>query len=306
VRTVAIAACVGALASGRPIVAAAVVNYARNADKVDGKYAVGASASSRAGKLVATNKNGLLPNNIIAQAPDSAGLDARCQDCRRQPGWNRSGEWNGVAAGGRFDRGGKRGLSRPPRARGLRRGFVSPRAADGIQLKGVGPRGDDGEARRLLMDNSLAEAGCSPDSIGIEFGVGGGGNLIAQRSEPAPGAGTSAVRNIGGVSRTVRILNSGSTRTAARRLKILLRRRPWLAGASSTAPFPDSQPARRRGMRASRHSHRTAASRLAAQRPQAFQRKPTSLSCGGRGLVGSPGAGFALYGAGATSFGESG
>lgn len=42
-------------------------SIARNADKVDGKHAVGASASKakRAGKLVATNKNGRLPNDII-------------------------------------------------------------------------------------------------------------------------------------------------------------------------------------------------------------------------------------------------
>ena len=52
----------------------AVAAYVANADKVDNKHAVGAKASvtKRAGKLVATNKNGRLPNDIIAKAPDSA------------------------------------------------------------------------------------------------------------------------------------------------------------------------------------------------------------------------------------------
>ena len=50
-----------------------------NSDKVDGKHAVGAGATptSRAGKLVATNSSGRLPNNIIAKAPDSGLLDGR-------------------------------------------------------------------------------------------------------------------------------------------------------------------------------------------------------------------------------------
>lgn len=50
-----------------------------NADKVDGKHAVGAGASvtKRAGKLVATNSEGRLPDNIIAQAPDSALFDGQ-------------------------------------------------------------------------------------------------------------------------------------------------------------------------------------------------------------------------------------
>lgn len=50
--------------------------FAHNADKVDGRHAVGAGASvaNRRGKLVATNKNGVLPNNIIARAPNSARL----------------------------------------------------------------------------------------------------------------------------------------------------------------------------------------------------------------------------------------
>jgi hypothetical protein len=47
-----------------------------NAHKVDGKHAVGARASpkQRAGKLVATDGSGSLPNGIIDRAPDSARL----------------------------------------------------------------------------------------------------------------------------------------------------------------------------------------------------------------------------------------
>ncbi|WP_205474385.1 hypothetical protein [Nocardioides sp. SYSU D00038] len=56
---------------------AAAVKKAVNSDKVDGLHAVKSSASvkKRRGKLVATSrKTGRLPNNIIAQAPDSARL----------------------------------------------------------------------------------------------------------------------------------------------------------------------------------------------------------------------------------------
>ena len=50
---------------------------ALNADKVDGRHAVGSGASvqQRKGKLVATNPTtGRLPNGIVAKAPDSARL----------------------------------------------------------------------------------------------------------------------------------------------------------------------------------------------------------------------------------------
>ena len=49
-----------------------------NADKVDGKHAVGAGSTvaNRKGKLVATSPTtGQLPNNIIAKAPDAGTLD---------------------------------------------------------------------------------------------------------------------------------------------------------------------------------------------------------------------------------------
>ena len=50
---------------------------ATNADKVDGRHAVGASATAnqRAGKLVATGSNGRLPVGAMNKAPDAARLD---------------------------------------------------------------------------------------------------------------------------------------------------------------------------------------------------------------------------------------
>ncbi|MFN2545251.1 MAG: hypothetical protein ABR600_11890 [Actinomycetota bacterium] len=59
-----------------PAAARTVVDFARNAGHVDGWSAVSADASrsARAGKLVATDDNGRLPNSIIARAQDSARL----------------------------------------------------------------------------------------------------------------------------------------------------------------------------------------------------------------------------------------
>lgn len=69
------AVVVGTLVAFGPGVAQAAYD-AVNADKVDGKHAVGAGAtiSGRAGKLVATDAEGRLPNNIIATAPNAAKL----------------------------------------------------------------------------------------------------------------------------------------------------------------------------------------------------------------------------------------
>ena len=66
----------------------AMAVYVANADKVDNKHAVGADASvtKRAKKLVATDKRGHLPDDIIVRAPDSKlfdGLTAR----QAQPQW---------------------------------------------------------------------------------------------------------------------------------------------------------------------------------------------------------------------------
>lgn len=70
------------LGSSAPAISRAVVQYARNAGKVDGRHAVGPGASSerRAGKLVATDRKGFLPNNIIREARDSRALDGVSAD----------------------------------------------------------------------------------------------------------------------------------------------------------------------------------------------------------------------------------
>ena len=78
--TLVVAGSVAALVAGGPAVAHGVKHalFAHNADKVDGKHAVGAGASlnARKGKLVATSATtGLLPNSIIAKAPDADKLD---------------------------------------------------------------------------------------------------------------------------------------------------------------------------------------------------------------------------------------
>ena len=59
--------------------AAAIAYDAQNAHRVDGKHAVGAGATkaARAGKLVATNSKGFLPNNIIKKAVNSAKLGGK-------------------------------------------------------------------------------------------------------------------------------------------------------------------------------------------------------------------------------------
>lgn len=74
--TILIAMVTAAITAGGPAIAATIADYATNADMVDKKHAVGAGAkpADRAGKLVATNSVGRLPNNIIAKAPDSSRL----------------------------------------------------------------------------------------------------------------------------------------------------------------------------------------------------------------------------------------
>ncbi len=69
------AVIVAVLMQAGPPVAAAVYD-AVNADKVDGRHAVASwtTAADRAGKLVATNAYGRLPNDIIATAPNAGKL----------------------------------------------------------------------------------------------------------------------------------------------------------------------------------------------------------------------------------------
>jgi hypothetical protein len=60
----------GTVAQSEPTTEQAIIPAGFNADKVDGRHAVGhgASARKRAGKLVATNKRGQLPSNIVKPA----------------------------------------------------------------------------------------------------------------------------------------------------------------------------------------------------------------------------------------------
>ena len=80
-RTIVVAIVAAAVTATVPALADSHFD-AQNADKVDGRHAVGATATAgqRAGKLVAINGNGNLPNDIIAQAPDAErfdGVDSR-------------------------------------------------------------------------------------------------------------------------------------------------------------------------------------------------------------------------------------
>jgi hypothetical protein len=82
--TVLIAVVASAVTAGAPAIAHGVQHalFAHNADKVDGKHAVGSGATTtaRKGKLVATSSTtGRLPNNIIAKVANAdqlAGHDA--------------------------------------------------------------------------------------------------------------------------------------------------------------------------------------------------------------------------------------
>jgi hypothetical protein len=76
-RTVGVVAATAAVVGMGPAIAhTAVVAFARNAGHVDGFRAVGplVSANSRAGKLVATNSRGYLPDNILVEARNSSRL----------------------------------------------------------------------------------------------------------------------------------------------------------------------------------------------------------------------------------------
>lgn len=79
--TVLVAMVTAAITAGAPAIAHGVhAAFAHNADKVDGKHAVGSGATtaSRKGKLVATSPaTGRLPNNIIATAPNAAKLQGK-------------------------------------------------------------------------------------------------------------------------------------------------------------------------------------------------------------------------------------
>ena len=66
--TIVVAMVTAAVTAAAPAIATTVADFAKNADKVDHKDAVGSSATiaQRKGKLVATSgKTGRLPTNII-------------------------------------------------------------------------------------------------------------------------------------------------------------------------------------------------------------------------------------------------
>ncbi len=75
--TVTVAMVTAAVTAGAPAMAGAIAEYARDADRVDGKHAVSASATreERAGKLVAVNRDGYLPTAIVRNAQNSYRLD---------------------------------------------------------------------------------------------------------------------------------------------------------------------------------------------------------------------------------------
>lgn len=77
IKTALIAATVAAVVAATPALAAVIADYSKNSDKVDGKHAVSWNVGSvkRAGKLVATNSAGKLPDSIISKAPDANKLD---------------------------------------------------------------------------------------------------------------------------------------------------------------------------------------------------------------------------------------
>jgi hypothetical protein len=80
--TILVAMITAAVTAAAPAMAHGVQHalFAHNADKVDGKHAVGAGSTleARKGKLVATSgTTGRLPDNIIAMAPNSDQLDGK-------------------------------------------------------------------------------------------------------------------------------------------------------------------------------------------------------------------------------------
>ena len=75
--TILVAAVTAMVTASAPAIAEVVADFAKNADRVDGKHAVGPGTpiNERVGKLVAVGNTGRLPNNIIARAPDANLLD---------------------------------------------------------------------------------------------------------------------------------------------------------------------------------------------------------------------------------------
>lgn len=85
--TVLIVLVTVAITAVAPAVAETIADYAKNAGKVDDRSAVGAGATiaKRSGKLVATDAEGRLPDNIIRKAPDSERLDGLSKNAFVRP-----------------------------------------------------------------------------------------------------------------------------------------------------------------------------------------------------------------------------
>lgn len=81
---IAVAAVTAAVVAGGPSIAATITN----ADKVDGKHAVSANATvaNRAGKLVATDANGYLPDYLVRRARSAT----NAQNADTLDGWDSS------------------------------------------------------------------------------------------------------------------------------------------------------------------------------------------------------------------------
>ena len=74
-----VAAISSAITLATPAMARVVADFAKNADKVDGRHAAPASstASKRRNKVATYAKSGFLPNNALKRAPDADKLDGK-------------------------------------------------------------------------------------------------------------------------------------------------------------------------------------------------------------------------------------
>jgi hypothetical protein len=150
-RAITLGAAAAIVVSAVP--AAAIV---ANTDKVDGKHAVSSNASvqKRSGRLVATNRAGYLPNNIIRQALDSARLggmtleEVLAQSAGERGPMGPAGPQGEPGANGAPGEQGPRGLMGPQGEPGPQgeRGATGPAGESGAQGErgAVGPAGPMG------------------------------------------------------------------------------------------------------------------------------------------------------------------
>ena len=232
--TILVAMVTAAITAGGPAIAATIADYAKNSDKVDGQHAVGAGASvaERAGKLVATNSDGRLPNNIITKALDANKLDGRDSTFFAGAGHDHVGQtWSSDTA-----------------ARGLQVGTF---AAGGIALRGATMRGGDvnaigvegysasGRGVRGGSNNGTGVAGASTTGHGVYAtgnGTGLGGAAVKAQAlgdgialwarttandaavvienDATSGAGADLIRGFSGGAMNYRVTRTGDTHQA--------------------------------------------------------------------------------------------